>query len=92
MQHPSAAQELLFLSSKAIFQPPKAIRGGVPVCLPQFAKRGPLQQHGFARNVSWELAAGSGSDGVELTLDVSDAQAREYGFDGRFSAAVHVRT
>lgn len=62
------------------------------MCLPQFAKRGPLQQHGFARNVSWELAAGSGSDGVELHLDVTDAQASEYDFDGRLSAVVHVRT
>lgn len=84
-------QELLFLSSKAVFQPPKAIRGGVPICLPQFAKRGPLQQHGFARNVSWELAAGSGADGVELTLDVSEQQASEYSFDGRLTATVHVR-
>lgn len=84
-------QELLFLSSKAVFQPPKAIRGGVPVCLPQFAKRGPLQQHGFARNVSWELAAGSGTDGVELALDVDEKQGSEYGFDGRLSATMHVR-
>lgn len=79
------------MSSKALFQPPKAIRGGAPVCLPQFAKRGPLQQHGFARNVSWELVDGSGADGVHLRLDVTDAQRTEFNFDGRFVADVHVR-
>ncbi|KAJ6341152.1 hypothetical protein OIU78_009343 [Salix suchowensis] len=28
-------EELLFVSSKAIFKPPKAIRGGIPICFPQ---------------------------------------------------------
>lgn len=46
---PSGA-ELLFVSAKAVFAPPKAIRGGVPVCWPQFSDMGPLGQHGFARN------------------------------------------
>ncbi|XP_047341260.1 putative glucose-6-phosphate 1-epimerase [Impatiens glandulifera] len=46
-------EELLFLSSKAIFQPPKAIRGGIPICFPQFSNLGPLEPHGFARNRIW---------------------------------------
>ncbi|XP_047316911.1 putative glucose-6-phosphate 1-epimerase [Impatiens glandulifera] len=46
-------EELLFLSSKAIFQPPKAIRGGIPICFPQFSNLGPLEAHGFARNKIW---------------------------------------
>jgi len=69
--------ELLFLSEKSSFAPPKPIRGGVPVCWPQFSAEGPLGQHGFARNSLWSLAA-SGSDGAggafcELRLVDSDA-------------------
>ncbi|CAI7753988.1 unnamed protein product [Closterium sp. NIES-53] len=30
-------EENLFMSSKAIFKPPKAIRGGIPVCFPQLS-------------------------------------------------------
>ncbi|KAH7544686.1 hypothetical protein FEM48_Zijuj01G0012100 [Ziziphus jujuba var. spinosa] len=46
-------EELLFVSSKAIFKPPKAIRGGIPICFPQFGGLGSLEQHGFARNRFW---------------------------------------
>ncbi|XP_020595018.1 putative glucose-6-phosphate 1-epimerase, partial [Phalaenopsis equestris] len=48
-------EELLFLSSKAIFKPPKAIRGGIPICFPQFGNHGNLEQHGFARNRFWSI-------------------------------------
>lgn len=48
-------EELLFVSSKAIFRPPKAIRGGIPICFPQFGSSGSLEQHGFARNRFWSI-------------------------------------
>ncbi|KAK9271918.1 hypothetical protein L1049_002284 [Liquidambar formosana] len=48
-------EELLFMSRKAIWKPPKAIRGGIPVCFPQFGNFGSLEQHGFARNRFWSL-------------------------------------
>jgi len=47
--------ERLFLSSTSLFGPETAIRGGVPVIFPQFAGRGPLSKHGFARTAAWEL-------------------------------------
>jgi glucose-6-phosphate 1-epimerase len=28
-------EELLFTSSKAVFKPPHAVRGGIPICFPQ---------------------------------------------------------
>lgn len=48
-------EELLFVSSKAIYKPPKAIRGGIPICFPQFSNQGSLEAHGFARNRSWSI-------------------------------------
>ncbi|XP_021826704.1 putative glucose-6-phosphate 1-epimerase [Prunus avium] len=48
-------EELLFVSSKATFKSPKAIRGGIPICFPQFGSHGSLEQHGFARNRFWSI-------------------------------------
>ncbi|KAK4756599.1 hypothetical protein SAY87_006726 [Trapa incisa] len=48
-------EELLFVSSKATFKPPKAIRGGIPICFPQFSNLGPLEPHGFVRNRFWSI-------------------------------------
>eukprot|EP01018_Ginkgo_biloba_P032551 Gb_29678 [translate_table: standard] len=38
-------EELLFTSSKEIFKLPKEIRGGIPICFPQFGGCGSLEQH-----------------------------------------------
>ena len=46
---PAGDQERLYLSPQAVAGPGQAVRGGIPVCFPQFAKRGPLGQHGFSR-------------------------------------------
>ncbi|RDX69744.1 hypothetical protein CR513_51105, partial [Mucuna pruriens] len=40
-------------TAMAMFSPPKAVRGGIPICFPQFGTRGTLEQHGFARNRIW---------------------------------------
>lgn len=46
-------EELLFTSNKGILKAPKAMRGGIPLCFPQFGNGGCLEQHGFARNKVW---------------------------------------
>ncbi|XP_038687378.1 putative glucose-6-phosphate 1-epimerase [Tripterygium wilfordii] len=48
-------EELLFTSSKANLKPPNPVRGGIPICFPQFGNRGTLEQHGFARNRIWVI-------------------------------------
>ncbi|KAG8391908.1 hypothetical protein BUALT_Bualt01G0235900 [Buddleja alternifolia] len=48
-------EELLFTSSKALFKSPKAMRGGISICFPQFGNCGSLEQHGFARNKIWTV-------------------------------------
>jgi len=47
-------EEVIFLSPKAILDGSKPIRGGIPICWPQFGP-GKLQQHGFARISVWQL-------------------------------------
>ncbi|KAI6650879.1 Glucose-6-phosphate 1-epimerase isoform X1 [Oopsacas minuta] len=48
-------EEILFLSSKAVFDNVKAIRGGVPICFPQFGPWDLGPQHGFARTARWSV-------------------------------------
>ncbi|KAI7741502.1 hypothetical protein M8C21_007732 [Ambrosia artemisiifolia] len=48
-------EELLFASHKANGKAPKAIRGGIPICFPQFGSCGSLEQHSFARNKVWSV-------------------------------------
>jgi glucose-6-phosphate 1-epimerase len=65
-------QDLLFVSSKAVFDGVKAIRGGIPIAFPQFAAQGPLPMHGVARTATWTLdAVGDGS----VTLSLADTEA-----------------
>ncbi len=51
----AGGRERLYLSPTSAFDGHSAIRGGVPVCFPQFNLRGPLPKHGFVRNLAWEL-------------------------------------
>ncbi|KAI0488746.1 hypothetical protein KFK09_028585 [Dendrobium nobile] len=48
-------EELLFVSSKALFKPPKGIRGGIPICFPQVGGLANFEQHGFARTRVWTI-------------------------------------
>lgn len=69
-------RERLFLSDKAVFDGSIAIRGGVPVCWPQFAGQGDLPKHGFVRTRPWSVVAQrSGDDYALLTLAISDDAA-----------------
>ena len=51
----SQGRERLFLSPNNLWDGQSAIRGGVPVCFPQFNQRGTLPKHGFARNMLWHV-------------------------------------
>lgn len=68
----AAGAEQLYLSPRALFDGRSAIRGGVPLCFPQFNQRGPLPKHGFARNLPWQ-AVDAGDSAIELHLATSPA-------------------
>jgi glucose-6-phosphate 1-epimerase len=65
-------RERLYLSPDAVFDGRAAIRGGVPICCPQFNQRGMLPKHGFMRNLPWALA-GENASGLVLGLGDSDS-------------------
>jgi glucose-6-phosphate 1-epimerase len=68
--------ERLYLSPEARFDGKTAIRGGVPVCWPQFNQRGPLPKHGFARNLPWrpDPAALDGAPPGRVALLLEDGE------------------
>src|SRR5258705_9201221 len=59
---PPGGEECLYVSERSPFEAGRPIRGGIPVVFPQFADRGPLAQHGFARTQAWSLASASESE------------------------------
>ena len=58
--------EQLYLSPRSLLDGRAAIRGGVPVCFPQFNERGPLPKHGFARNLPWVAGEATAQAGACL--------------------------
>jgi len=70
----SQGRERLYLSPNNLWDGQSAIRGGVPVCFPQFNQRGTLPKHGFARNMSWSageaLASGDAAH-IDFTLSTN---------------------
>ncbi|RZI95959.1 MAG: D-hexose-6-phosphate mutarotase, partial [Rubrivivax sp.] len=74
------------------FTPGKAIRGGVPVCFPQFAERGPLPKHGFARTLPWELVSQQqGKDDALAVLRLRDNDATRALWPHAFELELSVR-
>ncbi len=66
-------RERLFLSERAVFDGSVAIRGGIPVCFPQFSNLGDLPKHGFLRTKAWKLNDQRHADDFALvTLEISD--------------------
>ena len=67
-------KERLFLSPLSVCDGVTAIRGGVPVCFPQFNQRGNLPKHGFARNMPWRLVQ-ERSQGPQKVFELSSNDA-----------------
>lgn len=88
----AGGRERLYLSPRAVFDGHTAIRGGVPLCFPQFNQRGPLPKHGFVRNLPWRQAAtnADGDTSSSVCLELADSEATRAWWPGRFAAQLTV--
>jgi glucose-6-phosphate 1-epimerase len=84
-------RERLFLSERAKFDGSVPIRGGIPVCFPQFAGLGSLPKHGFVRTRLWEVGSQSAADGYAMvTLQTADDEVTRALWPHAFRAEVTV--
>jgi glucose-6-phosphate 1-epimerase len=82
--------ERLYLSPSAVFDGHTAIRGGVPVCCPQFNQRGMLPKHGFMRNLPWGHTPSETPETLRLTLRDGEATRKlwPHAFEARLEATL----
>jgi len=72
---PAGAEEQIYRSPLSAPTAGKSVRGGTPICFPQFSDRGPLPKHGFVRTSHWELveAAMPGGEIAEAHFQVDSS-------------------
>lgn len=89
----AGGREQLFLSPHAAHDGTTPIRGGIPLCFPQFNQRGPLAKHGFARTLAWQASAADAQaegDGLRLALRLADSAATRAVWPQAFAAELSV--
>jgi galactose mutarotase-like enzyme len=86
-----AGEERLYFDAERFADPGKSVRGGIPVLFPVCGNlpgnelvlpQGSftLAQHGFARDLPWQLEALAGGEGLRLSLSDSAATRAVYPF------------
>ncbi|GAB2182267.1 D-hexose-6-phosphate mutarotase [Denitratisoma sp. agr-D3] len=84
-------KERLFLSERAVFDGSRSIRGGIPVCFPQFSGLGELPKHGLLRQKPWTVVEQAGRRGFAMAcLATGDDDATRALWPHRFSAELTV--
>jgi glucose-6-phosphate 1-epimerase len=87
----SGGRERLFLSPNTVWDGRAAIRGGIPVCFPQFNQRGDLPKHGFVRNQPWTLLAAEAGDSPDtLCFRFSANDSTRAIWPAEFEARLHL--
>jgi len=80
----------LFVSSAAK-PPPAALRGGTPLCWPQFASKGAGPKHGFARTSSkWKVLGSSIEPAPTVTFELCDDDDTQAAFPSKFRVLYHI--
>jgi glucose-6-phosphate 1-epimerase len=81
------------VSREAQYGPGCSIRGGIPVCFPQFGAFGPTGHHGFARLSRWTVVREEEIDGgMRVVLRLTDTENSRAAWPYAFCAdlSVHV--
>jgi glucose-6-phosphate 1-epimerase len=87
----SQGREQLFLSPLNIWDGMRAIRGGIPVCFPQFNQRGTLPKHGFARNMVWQFGQARVTEqGISLDFTLTHSPASQKIWNCAFEARIAI--
>lgn len=81
----------LFVSANAFYGAGRSIRGGIPICFPQFGPFGTLPQHGFARVMRWQVHEAPNGDPAAVVLRLDDTEATRAAWPHRFNAELTVR-
>jgi len=80
--------DLLMVRPDAKMDGSKPISGGIPHCFPQFGP-GAIQQHGFARNLDWEVAEQSAESVVfRLTENEYTLAMWPYAFEAKYTVTL----
>jgi glucose-6-phosphate 1-epimerase len=91
---PVAGGEQLYCSRIPVV-PGRAVRGGVPVCFPQFGNCGPLAKHGFARTAVWQLhgapITGEDAQVASATFSLQDSPLTQAQWPFGFALLLQVR-
>ena len=87
----AAGRERLYLSPQSVMDGRAAIRGGIPVCFPQFNQRGPLPKHGFARHLPWTVNPPRlEADAAHLVMSLADSEQTRRWWDPSFEALLRM--
>jgi len=87
---PTGQRDVFWLSTQSLPEP-AAIRGGVPVCWPWFARQGmpaDALQHGPVRNVPWEISAIHATSDDEVSLSLAPCEQVAHAPDLRVSLRI----
>ena len=85
-------REQLYLSPAAEYVEGRPIRGGIPICFPQFDLLGSLPKHGFARTISWGVdSLNADADHATAVLSIVDNDAIRAMWPHAFRLSLTVR-
>jgi glucose-6-phosphate 1-epimerase len=89
---PAGGQERLYLSEASDFSGIRPIRGGVPICFPQFSNQGNLPKHGLVRGLPWQwITQDASADEVSVTLGLRDSADSRQRWPHAFSLRLTLR-